>query len=58
MLDYTKPLPSSLNGLFDVIFDCNGSLIPSEAGRLAKRGGKIFDIVPTPSKFLRALFSL
>jgi NADPH:quinone reductase-like Zn-dependent oxidoreductase len=57
VLDYTKPLPSSLDGSFDVVFDCNGSLTPGESGRLLKRGGKIFDIAPTPSKFIRAMFS-
>jgi len=57
VLDYTKPLPGELNGTFDVVFDCNGSLTPQEEGRLKKPGGKIYDIVPTGWKFVRAFLS-
>jgi NADPH:quinone reductase-like Zn-dependent oxidoreductase len=56
-LDYTKPLPDGLNGIFDVVFDCNGSLTPAEEGRLKKKGGKIYDIAPSASKFIRSLLS-
>ena len=56
-LDYTKPLPATLDGTFDVVFDANGSLSPREGERLIKRGGKIIDIVPTAQKFLKALVS-
>ena len=56
-LDYTKPLPDDLNGIFDVVFDCHGSLTPAEEGRLQKKGGKIYDIAPTASKFIRSLLS-
>lgn len=56
-LDYTKPLPSELDRSFDVVFDANGSLSPKEGDRLIKRGGKIIDIVPTKTKFLKALVS-
>lgn len=56
-LDYTKPLPTTLDGVFDVVFDANGSLSPGEGDRLIKRGGKVFDIAPTKWKFLRALVS-
>lgn len=56
-LDYTKPLPTTLDGVFDVVFDANGSLSPLEGDRLIKPGGKVFDIAPTKWKFLRALFS-
>ncbi|HSY42619.1 MAG TPA: NADP-dependent oxidoreductase [Candidatus Acidoferrum sp.] len=56
-LDYTKPLPENLNGIFDVVFDCHGSLTPAEEGRLKKKGGKIYDIAPTASKFIRSLLS-
>ena len=56
-LDYTKPLPEALNGTFDVVFDCHGSLTAAEEGRLRKRGGKICDIAPTASKFIRSLLS-
>jgi NADPH:quinone reductase-like Zn-dependent oxidoreductase len=57
VLDYTKPLPPSLNGSFDVVFDANGSLTMKEGDRLIKRGGVIIDIVPTLPKFLKALVS-
>jgi NADPH:quinone reductase-like Zn-dependent oxidoreductase len=57
VLDYTKPLPPSLDGAYDVVFDCNGSLSPHEAERLKKPGGMIIDIVPTGPKFLKALIS-
>ena len=56
-LDYTRPLPASVEGAFDVVFDCHGSLLAKEARRLIKPGGIIIDIVPTPAKFLRALVS-
>jgi NADPH:quinone reductase-like Zn-dependent oxidoreductase len=56
-LDYTKPLPENLNGIFDLVFDCNGSLTPAEEGRLKKKGGRIYDIAPTASKFFRSLLS-
>jgi NADPH:quinone reductase-like Zn-dependent oxidoreductase len=56
-LDYTKPLPDSLDGTFDVVLDCNGSLSVREEERLRKRAGKIVDVVPSASKFLRALIS-
>jgi len=56
-LDYTKPLPTTLDGTFDVVFDANGSLSIGEGDRLIKRGGKVFDIAPTKWKFLKALIS-
>lgn len=56
-LDYTKPLPPALDGSFDVVFDANGSLSVREGDRLIKRGGKVIDIVPTKTKFLKALVS-
>ena len=56
-LDYTKPLPPSLNGSFDVVFDANGSLTVKEGNRLIKRGGVTIDIVPTPAKIIRVLLS-
>ena len=56
-LDYNQPLPDHLNGIFDVVLDCNGSLTPAEEGRLQKPGGKIYDIVPSAAKFIRALLS-
>ena len=57
VLDYTQPLPDHLDGTFDVVFDAHGSLTTREGDRLARRGGKVVDIVPTPQKFLRALVS-
>ena len=57
VLDYTKPLPDSLYGGFDIVLDCNGSLSVREEERLRKPTGKIVDIVPTPAKFLWALIS-
>ena len=56
-LDYTKPLPTALDGVFDVVFDANGSLSIQEGDRLIKRSGKVFDIAPTKWKFLKALVS-
>jgi NADPH:quinone reductase-like Zn-dependent oxidoreductase len=56
-LDYTKPLPTTLDGVFNVVFDANGSLSIGEGDRLIKRGGKVFDITPTKWKFLKALVS-
>lgn len=56
-LDYSMPLPRSLDGTFDVVFDCNGSLSPQEEDRIKRRGGKIVDIVPSRAKFLKALTS-
>lgn len=56
-LDYTRPLPVSLYGSFDIVFDCSGYLSVNESSRLLKPGGKVFDIAPTRFKFLRALVS-
>jgi NADPH:quinone reductase-like Zn-dependent oxidoreductase len=56
-LDYAKPLPASLDGSFDVVFDCNGSLSIRQAARILKPGGVIVDIAPTSSKFLCGLLS-
>jgi NADPH:quinone reductase-like Zn-dependent oxidoreductase len=56
-LDYTKPIPPTLNGSFDIVFDVNGSLSIKEGAQLIKRGGTIIDIAPTQQKFLKALFS-
>jgi len=55
-LDYTMPLPlpATLDGSFDVVFDANGSLSIQEGDRLIKRGGKLFGVAPTKWKFLKA----
>lgn len=55
VLDYTRPLPRSLDASFDVVFDCSGHLSATEGSRLLKRGGKVLDIAPTSFKFLSAL---
>lgn len=56
-LDYTRPVPTSLNGTFDIVFDCNGTLSRGESKRLIKRGGIVVDIVPTPRKFVRSFIA-
>ena len=56
-IDYTQPLPQELDGMFDIVFDANGSLSVKEGNRLIKQGGTIIDIVPTKKKFLIALIS-
>ncbi len=56
-LDYTMPLPATLDGSLDVVFDANGSLSIQTGDRLIKRGGKRFDLAPTKWKFLKALLS-
>lgn len=54
-VDYNKPIPSSLHGKFDIVFDCNGSLSPKEQDQLKKKGGKIADITPSPAKIIRSV---
>jgi NADPH:quinone reductase-like Zn-dependent oxidoreductase len=56
-LDYTKPMPTSLNGTFDVVFDCNGNLSPQESKQLIKRGGRVVDIAPNGAKMFRSFTS-
>lgn len=57
VLDYRQPIPGDLSGTFDVVFDTHGSLTVKEGGELAKRGGVILDINPSPSKMLRIMLS-
>lgn len=57
VLDYAQAIPRDLAGKFDVVFDAHGSLAIGVEGLLAKRGGVILDINPSPSKMLRMLFS-
>jgi NADPH:quinone reductase-like Zn-dependent oxidoreductase len=57
VLDYTNPLPESLSGEFDVVFDCNGSLSFKESKRLIKRGGMVLDTLPNGPKFFRSITS-
>lgn len=57
VLDYTKEIPTDLNGAFDIVFDCNGSLTPKQGDVLAKPSGFVIDINPTGYKFFRSLYS-
>jgi len=54
-LNYNKPIPVSLHGMFDIVFDCNGSLSTKEQEQLTKKGGKIADIVPSPAKIIKSI---
>jgi NADPH:quinone reductase-like Zn-dependent oxidoreductase len=57
VLDYKQGIPKDLAARFDVVFDAHGGLTIGEEGMLAKRGGVILDINPSPSKMLRLAFS-
>lgn len=57
VLDYRQDIPGNLLGKFDVVFDTHGSLAIKDERRLAKRGGVILDINPSPAKLLRILLS-
>ena len=57
VLDYAKAIPAALQKSFDAVFDCNGSLTPSQGDELIKSRGVVVDIVPSPYKFLRSLYS-
>lgn len=57
VLDYKQPIPSDFMGKFDVVLDTHGSLPVSEERRLAKRGGVILDISPSPTKMVGILLS-
>jgi NADPH:quinone reductase-like Zn-dependent oxidoreductase len=57
VLDYTQAIPKTLAGKFDVVFDAHGGLSIGEEAMLAKRGGVILDINPSPTKMLRIVFS-
>jgi NADPH:quinone reductase-like Zn-dependent oxidoreductase len=57
VLDYSQEIPASLNQKFDIVFDCNGSLTPSEGDALIHRSGVVLDINPTGAKFARSLYS-
>jgi NADPH:quinone reductase-like Zn-dependent oxidoreductase len=56
-LDYNQEIPATLNQQFDIVFDCNGGLSPSESEAMIRRGGLVLDINPTGAKFARSLFS-
>jgi NADPH:quinone reductase-like Zn-dependent oxidoreductase len=57
VLDYTQKIPPALNQKYDIVFDCNGGLTPSEGDTLIRRGGVVIDINPTARKFIRSLYS-
>ncbi|WP_077516135.1 NAD(P)-dependent alcohol dehydrogenase [Rhodanobacter sp. C03] len=57
VLDYRQSLPGNLMGTFDVVFDTHGSLPANDERRLAKRGGVILDISPSPTKMMRVVLS-
>jgi NADPH:quinone reductase-like Zn-dependent oxidoreductase len=57
LLDYKQAIPNDLLGQFDVVFDTHGSLSLSEGRRLAKPGGLILDINPSPMKMVRIFLS-
>ena len=57
VLDYMKPVSPELHGTFDVVFDTHGGLRLDEGRKLARRGGVILDINPSPFKMLRIVLS-
>lgn len=57
VLDYRQPIPDNLMGRFDVVFDTHGSLPASDESGLARRGGTILDISPSPAKMVRIFLS-
>lgn len=57
VLDYTQPVPHRLLGRFDIVFDTHGSLTIEEGRKLAKSGGAILDVNPSPAKMLRIFLS-
>ncbi len=57
MLDCTQPVPDKLNGSFDVVFDCHGSLTSKDEDFLTKRSGVAVDIDPTVGNLIRSLIS-
>jgi NADPH:quinone reductase-like Zn-dependent oxidoreductase len=57
VLDYAKEIPAELNNSFDIVFDTNGSLTPSQGDALLKRGGVVIDTNPSSAKFMKSLFS-
>lgn len=49
--------PVPLTGRFDLVLDTGGTLPYASARTLLAPGGRIFDIKPTPAKFLRSRLS-
>lgn len=46
--------PAPLAGRFDLVLDTAGTLPIAAAKSMLQRGGRIIDIIPTPTKFLRS----
>jgi len=57
VIDYRAFDASTYRNRFDVVFDTQGSLSPREGATMLKPGGLVLDIVPTPLKMIRSLFS-
>ena len=57
VIDYRAFDGSTYRNRFDVVFDTQGSLSPREGATMLKPGGLVLDIVPTPLKMIRSLFS-
>jgi len=47
-------IPTSLSGQFDVVFDTVGTLAYATARSLLAEGGRIVDVVPSATKFVRS----
>ena len=57
VLDYRTFDAASHRGRFDVVFDTHGSLPLHKSAAPLSPGGVVLDIVPTPLKMIRSLFS-
>jgi len=57
VIDYRTFDASTYRNRFDVVFDTQGSLSPREGAMMLKPGGLVLDIVPTPLKMIRSMFS-
>ena len=57
VLDYRTFDAARHRGRFDVVFDTHGSLPLRGSAALLAPGGVVLDIVPTPLKMIRSLFS-
>jgi len=57
VLNYNDTLSADLEGAFDVVFDCHGSLSAKQEGFLTKHTGVAVDIDPTFGNLFRSLIS-
>jgi NADPH:quinone reductase-like Zn-dependent oxidoreductase len=53
VVEFASPL-ASLTGRFDIVFDTVGTLSRTTARRLLGPGGRIVDVVPSATKFVRS----